>query len=186
MEVVERKVKSFPDDLEGRLNSMLNVVNTELKSATLLHLDDSPTEPSEIRVRIRETIGEGYLPIPSGFGAYCHHTLFPIGAVAEEMIRRESVEAVYPAYSLTEAGKIYGRPVSALALQYAVENQMSLFQILGSTASHGKTRCPLNRLNILKYLAEKGETGIAELGRAVTLDSRLIAQAIFSLQNIKF
>ena len=184
MEVVERKVKSFPDDLEGRLNSMLNVVNTELKSATLLHLDDSPTEPSEIRVRIRETIGEGYLPIPSGFGAYCHHTLFPIGAVAEEMIRRESVEAIYPAYSLTEAGKIYGRPISALALQYAVENQMSLFQILGNTASHGKTRCPSNRLNILKYLAEKGETGIVNLARSLKLRNGNILNAVLTLQTV--
>ena len=140
--VVERKETPFPQDLEGRLNAVLNVINTELKSVTLLHLDDTPAEASEIKARIRETIGMGYLPIEHAFESYCHKTLFPIGTVAEEIIKRETDELVYPAYSLTEAGKRYGRPIAALALKYAVENKQSLFEILGSTISSGKTRAP--------------------------------------------
>ena len=47
--------KKFPDDLEGRMSSVLNAVNTELKTVTLLHLDDRPADGIEIRDRIRDT-----------------------------------------------------------------------------------------------------------------------------------
>lgn len=182
MEVIERKENPFPDDLEGRLNAVLNVVNTELKTVTLLHLDDVPAEGSEIRARIRETVGQiGYLPETNCFKQYCHQTFFPIGTVAEETVRRENIEAVYPAYSLTEAGKRYGLPIAALALKFAVENQQSLFEILGSTSSSGKTRAPLNRVRILKLLAERESATVTDLADEADLDNPSV---LFSLRGL--
>lgn len=48
MEVLSHEEKPFPpvEDLEGRLNAVFNIVNTELKSATMLVLDDNPAEAS--------------------------------------------------------------------------------------------------------------------------------------------
>jgi len=183
MEVIERKEKPFPEDLEGRLNAVLNVVNTELKTVTLLHLDDTPAEASEIRARIRETVGKGfYLPQGRAFSGYCHETLFPIGTVAEEIIRRESVEAIYTAYSLTESGKRYGLPVAVLALKFAAENHRSLFKIMGSTGSSGETRAPFNRVKMLKLLSEKGDLREADLVNETNLNS---AGVVVTLSNLK-
>ncbi|MBI2499156.1 hypothetical protein HYV88_02845 [Candidatus Woesearchaeota archaeon] len=177
MEIISHEERPFPpvEDLEGRLNSVFNIVNTELKSATLLVLDDSPAEASEIRARVREVAGTGYLPRPSVFGDYCHHTLFPISVVAEETVRREGVEDICLAYSLTEAGKRYGRPVVSLALQYAVENNLSLYQVLGPTGTRGKIRSPLARIKILKQLNKKGELRRIDLDNETGLNSTQVA-----------
>src|SRR3989338_6522961 len=85
--------KSFPEDLEGRLSSVLNSINTELKSVTLLHLDDKPADYSEIKSRVRETIGEGYLPQSFTFQAY-GKTLYDIALVAKETVLKDDGEVV--------------------------------------------------------------------------------------------
>src|SRR3989344_2149361 len=185
MEILEHKEMPFPEDLEERLNAVFNIVNTELKSATLLVLDDSPAEASEIKARVRNLIGGGYLPRGTTFDGYCHDTLFPIGAVAKETIRREEVEDVFLAYSLTEAGRRYGRPITALALQYAVDCGLSLHQVLGSTCSSGKTRAPLNRIKILKALSQ-GERRLTDLVEGVELAPSVIYNALEDLKKIGF
>ncbi len=187
MEIIERRENQFPDDLEGRLNAVLNVVNTEFKSATLLHLDDSPAEADEIRARIRETVGNGvYLTQAKTFRGYCHKTFLPIGTVAEELIRRESVEAVYPAWRLTEAGRRYGRPIACLALEYAVDNGISLYAVLGPTHSRGKKRAPLNRVRILKALSENESLTETDLARKSEMACNGILVALEKLKQVGF
>ena len=150
---VERREFPFPCGLEDRLAAVANAINTELKSAVMIHLDDVLCEAREIRTRIRESVGEGsYLPITKTFQNYCHNTLVTIGCVVEESIRRETVESVSLAYRLSKAGERYGRPIAALALEYAAEKGMSLFQVLGSTHSTGERRAPFSRIRILEYL----------------------------------
>lgn len=151
-----REHRKFPDDLDSRLNAVLNVVNTELKSATLLHLDNRPADKHEIKARVRGTIGRGnYLPGTYCFLAYCRTTLFPIGMVAREEITRDEGDSISVGYSLTDAGRKYGLPIAAFSLRYAVDNDLSLFTILGSTASSGEVRSPIVRARIIKALADK-------------------------------
>ena len=133
--------KPFPEKLEDRMAIVANGVNTELKAVTLLHLDDVPTEAGVIRARIMETIGGGYLPHSAAFRAY-GTTLHKIALVAKETVARDTGEGEYVGYSLTEAGKKYGVPASVFSLRYAVEHEMSMFQVLGPTNSKGKSRAP--------------------------------------------
>ena len=157
MEIKEHRENPFPNDLEGRMNSILNVVNTELKTVTLLHLDDSPADMYEVKRRVRETVGNGiYLPGYKTFGGYCCKTLFPIGTVAEEVILDEG-EVISTAYKLTEAGKKYGIPIAMFTLDYVFRTGKSLFENLGSTNSSGKSRAPLNRIKILEALKFKNQ-----------------------------
>ncbi|MEK6953132.1 MAG: hypothetical protein AABX29_09035 [Nanoarchaeota archaeon] len=186
MEILEHKEVPFPEDLEGRLNAVFNIVNTELKSATLLALDDSPVEASEIKARVRKFVGQGHLPRSPVFGQYCHQSLYPIGAVIEETIRREGVEDIHLAYSLTEAGKRYGRPIATLALQYAVKNNLSLYQILRSTQSTGETRAPLNRIKILKLLYKRGNLREADLVEDMIQGASNIHRSLQDLKKIGF
>ncbi len=165
MRILEHREKPFPEDLERRSSAILNVVNTEFKSLTLLHLDGVPTEEGEIRRRVRETVGRGtYLPLGGAFGAYCHHTLFPIGAVAEETVCHETLEGSVVGYTLTDAGRKYGQPIAAFSLDWAIDHNRSLFEVLGVTASSGNSRSPLNRIKILKRL-KKGPARVSELSR---------------------
>lgn len=187
MELVEYKENPFPESLEGRMNAMLNVVNTELKTATVMHLDDTPAEKDEIKARIRESVGgDCYLPQTASFRDYCHHTLFPIGMVAEEMIRRETIEAVYPAWKLTDAGRDYGRPCAVMALEFAVDNDISLYNILGNTSSKGKTRSPLNKIKILKALARGGEMNVNSISRLTDLYPTSVLKSLKSFEKIDY
>ncbi len=154
MKIISHREESFPNDLEGKLNAVLNVVNTELKTITLLHLDDRSAEASEIRARIRETVGKRvWLPQWPNFRGYCQNTFVPIGTVAEEQIVRENDETFFClGYSLTEAGRRYGLPIAAFTLDYVTNHNISMHSILGSTSSRGGSRAPLNRINLLEKL----------------------------------
>lgn len=50
-----RKGRPFPEDIEGRLNTVLNVVNNGLKSVSFLHLDDVSAESGTIKKRVRQS-----------------------------------------------------------------------------------------------------------------------------------
>ncbi|MBS3081027.1 HTH domain-containing protein [Candidatus Pacearchaeota archaeon] len=178
--------KPFPSKLEDRLASVANAINTELKIATLLHLDDTPREASEIRQRVRETIERGYLPKTETFMAY-GNTLHDIALVAKETVVRDTGEVAHVGYSLTEAGKRYGLPASAISLEYSVGNDISLFQILGSTASKGDSRAPDNRMKILEELRKKRELREADLTDVIGLNSYYVIQGhLIALAKIGF
>ncbi len=179
----------FPRNLEDRLAAVANAINTELKSAVMINLDDVPYEASEIRARIRESVGRGlYLPGTKTFRTYCHNTLVPIGCVVEESIRRETIESVSLGHRLSEAGKRYGRPIAALALQYAAKKGMSLFQILGSTHSKGERRVPFNRIRILEYLDKRRDVSNrkVDLMHETGLGGQNILFALRDLSKIGF
>jgi hypothetical protein len=134
MTTIEHKENPFPADLEGRLNAILNVTNLELKTITFLHLDSRAASRTELKARVRRTTGQG-IYLPSNFECYCRKSLYPIGCVAEERVLEETDNTISSGYSLTEAGRKYGLPIAAFSLAYAVDNNQSLFSILGSTNS---------------------------------------------------
>ncbi len=177
--------KSFPNNLEDRLAIIANAVNTELKNVTLLHLDDVPKEAPEIKARIRETIGRGYLPHVETFRAY-GNTLHDIALVAKKTITRDTGEIECIGYSLTEAGKTYGLPSAVLSLRYAVDNKISMFQILGSTISSGDSRAPYNRIKILGELRNSEELREIDLVEALDLNNRAVNQHLGALAKIGF
>ncbi len=176
--------KPFPNNLEARLAIVANAVNTELKSATLLHLDDVPKEASEIKARIRETIGRGYLPDARSFGGY-GDTLHDI-AVAKKTITRDTGEIEYPGYSLTEAGKTHGLPSAVLSLRYAFDNNISMFKILGPTLSRGNSGAPYNRIRILRELRNSKYLREADLVETLDLDDPVVRGHLEALAKIKF
>lgn len=152
--------REFPSDPDGRLDCLTNVVNTEFKTLTLLSLGNQPMNGSDIRRAIRDVVGEGvYLPHKNSFKAYCEHTLFPIGVVAKDSYKGDGGIG----YSLTEEGRKYGFPIAAFALDWAIINNKSLYNILGSTTSPGERRSPLNKINILKALENEEIFSVREL-----------------------
>ncbi|MDP4039481.1 MAG: hypothetical protein Q8P57_02790 [Candidatus Pacearchaeota archaeon] len=183
-ERVIRDEMVFPTDLEERLGVVLNGINTELKIATLLHLDVNPVDGRGIRERIRDTIGCGYLPFENAFRRYME-TLQGIALVARETVIGGGGDVVKVSYSITDAGSRYGIPVAEHALRWGVDNGVSMFQVLGSTLSSGNSRAPYNRVRILEG-AYTGETNEADLGRILGLNSTSTSHHLISLARIGF
>lgn len=88
-------------------------------------------------------------------------------------------------YRLTEAGKVYGRPIAAFALDYVFRTGRSMYQILGSTESHGKSRAPLNRVKILKEL-QKGKKRLVDLETELDLKASGVKTHLLKLKDIGF
>jgi len=184
MSEVVREEKPFPDDLEGRLSAVANAVNMEFKTITLLHLDDIPASGNEIRRRIRETRGRGYLPDVRLFGAY-GNTLHDIALVAKQTVIRDEGDIQEIGYELTEAGRVYGIPIASLALKYAIDNGISFYSILGQTLSRRESRAPYNRIRILEELKE-GVKREVDLSNALNLRNSSTQEHLLKLSKINF
>ncbi len=181
----ESKEMPFPSDLEGRLGAVLNVVNSELKGATLIHLDEGYSIGADIAERIRRSAPGIKLPHSSNFTAYCKHSLFPLGLVARENFVMSGGNSERIGYGLTEAGKKYGQPIAVFSLIHAVDNNYSLFNVLGSTHSKGNTRSPLNKVKILTFLKnQKGkDICVQNIADGIGLDSQLVNASVVQLKR---
>jgi predicted ArsR family transcriptional regulator len=178
----------FPDDLEARMNAILSTVNTELKSVTLLHLDDKAINEGDIRKRIRESVGkEQYLPHAVVMGDYCDDTFVPMSLVARQEIIRDQGDIEEIGYSRTIAGKKYAQPLAAYALRWAVENEMSLYTVLRKVSSRGESRAPMNTILILKELEKRsGQSRVSDLVGSTTLEITGVRSHLSLLKNAGF
>jgi predicted ArsR family transcriptional regulator len=158
--ILENKQEPFPADLEGRLSAILNIVNSELKCATVYYLSKSPFGQTrgEILTRHKGLFGfyNAWIPYGRTFADLCHKTLYPIGCVAEEKVRQEKDGREVKSWKLTDDGKKYGFPVAKFALKKAADLGISHHQMLSSTNSPTETRAPYTRALILEELYEKG------------------------------
>ncbi len=188
MSIIRTIEEPFPNDLEGRLANVLNVVNTELKSATLLHLDDQSVEGSAIRKRIQDTVGmDQILPKANVFDDYCSVTLVPMGMVARQEVVYATRENETVGYALTEAGEKYGQLIAAFSLQWAATHEMSLYLALGRTGSRGKSRCPENAIRILKALrAVRKPLRMEDIREVLSWSAGGNINALRNLKNVEF
>ena len=144
--------KDFPRDTEERLSAILNVVNGGFKNVGFLHLDDVPVVGNEIKARVRDSAGKGYLPYYNCFDSYCRDSLMPIGMVAKDVNLLNGKIG----YILTPEGRKYGIPVSTFSLDWEFQNDTSLFSVLGATCSNTGERAPLRRIKLLEELTTGG------------------------------
>ncbi len=185
----ERTSKGFPKNLEERANSILASVNTEYKSASLgFFLDDKLKTKDDIR-----NTAEGYVdptvnrvPSKETFRKHCTGTFIPIGMVAEERIKYKGRTNPVSYYKLTEDGEKYGKPIAQLSLKTAVDNNLSMYEIFGPTASPGKTRSPLNTAKILFELEKEENLRKVDLENRTGLYSSSIKRHLDNLKELGF
>jgi len=159
MERTEIKKNPFPNDLEGRLDALLSIVNTEFKSLTLLHLDtEHALTKDEIRTRLKKTLnGGGYLVDRAALNNYCTDIFYPTGIVAKETIFEGEIP-IRTGYKLTKAGSTYGLPITAFSLNWAFKYNQSLFNAFGSAQSNYDSRAPLNTIKVLRVIRDLGDS----------------------------
>lgn len=160
--------RGFPSELDDQMESVLSSVNTEPKQIALLALEETP----QIKYHVLNKITDKYVdtdrhwyPGHKALDGYLEETLLPIGFLTKkEVIKHFDRPRV--GWSLSPSGKKYGRPIAAFSLKYAVENESSLFPLLGRTASRGEIRAPLVTYKTLNELS-KTDLMLSELEKRV-------------------
>lgn len=172
-----RGKRRFPSGLDGRLDALLNGINTELKTVTMLHLGDLPAPLNVIIERIRGTVGERqYLPSRITFRGYLNNSLVPNGLASREV--EDEIK-----FALTNAGRMYGVLAAALALKWAVDNDMSMYTCLGCSWSPTESRSPLNRIQILESLYPDKKLRAADIADVTQLSERHVSFLAADLQD---
>lgn len=143
----------FPEHPEARLAAVLSCMNSELKQATLLVLDRYPGTSSDISKRLA-TIANARLPTPGTFSSYCTDTFVPMGFVVQERFRKRRPGFPRNYFAISGPGEKYGQPIAAFSLRYAVDHNISLYELLGQTASPGESRSPYNRARLVELVSE--------------------------------
>jgi DNA-binding Lrp family transcriptional regulator len=150
--LIEKTRWDFPQNPEARLETILRCMNGEIKQAILLVVDKEPLTGTGIGKRLSE-LTSSTLPGRGTFRDYCIQTLTPAGLLVHELFGK-GWGARYGCFSLSKAGERYGQPVAAFSLKYAVDHNLSLYDLFGPTFSAGDSRAPYNRARIIELLAE--------------------------------
>ena len=143
-------------NLEDRIEIILRTINASTKCTTLLLI---PVNGSISRFDLIAKFNEAYsgtefevvdehTPI-----AYCKYFASDGLASIDTAHWRSGVQKI-ASFSLTHAGRYYGRPSAALALYFESKTQISLAEVLGtpSQSTPGGHRTPFIRAMILKHL----------------------------------
>jgi len=179
--LIDRTQYDFPENSEARLEAVLCCMNSELKQAVVLVLDRFPRTYWEIGGSL-SAITNARLPARPTFSAYCVDTFAPIGFLVHKRYGRGLGLADHY-FQLSEQGAKYGQPIAAFSLRYAVEHNLSLYQLLGQTQSSGDSRAPYNRARILEVVSE-GHNRIVDLTQGLGLVIEDVRQHLNHLQRL--
>ncbi len=177
------KPKIFPTNHEQRLEAILSgVVNTEHKQILTLLLQDNPQSLVQLKEDFVEATNSVWTPrrLTTYIESYLLLSLDSVGFVAHPVLRDLNIGV-----KATEAGKKYGQPLAAFALDIGRQIDFSFHQLLGSTCSHGDSRAPYNRFRILHFLLD-GDTRISELRGQLNLPHIDVVSHLKTLKELGF
>jgi len=172
----------FPEHPEARLAAVLSCMNSELKQATLLVLDRYPGTSTDISKRLAG-IANATLPTPGTFSAYCTDTFVPMGFVVQERFRKRRPGFPMNYFAISGPGEKYGQPIAAFSLRYAVDHNISLYELLGQTASPGESRSPYNRARLVELVSE-GHSTIKDVRECLGLAIEDVRQHLRKLEKL--
>jgi DNA-binding MarR family transcriptional regulator len=172
----------FPEHPEARLAAVLSCMNSELKQATLLVLDRYPGTSTDISKRLA-TMANARLPTPGTFSSYCTDTFVPMGFVVQERFRKRRPGFPKNYFAISGPGEKYGQPIAAFSLRYAVDHNLSLYELLGQTASSGDSRSPYNRARLVELVSE-GHSTIKDVRERLGLAIEDVRQHLHKLRKL--
>ncbi len=172
---------------EEKFRRILPIVNTEFKNITWYCLDETWQTSYDLMKEFKKNVEEEYAITlnKTTFAEYCRDTFLQIGLVAEEKIKLKGRTNPVLHWKLTEDGEKY-KPIAAYAIKTANDFDLSMYQILGVTATTGKSRAPYNRAKILMKLAEEENLREIDLKKEIDLYIYDIHRHLISLKKIDF
>jgi len=175
----------FPTSLDGRLNSILSSVNTETKQVELILLEKEPKTSWTLKREFDKATGLNFDFQHNRMDKYCTCTFIPIGMVCEEKVIYDGHSSWVKAFSLTEAGEVYGKSIAAFTLRKANEYNKSFFEFLGQTTSKSDSRSPYNRTKILELLSAN-PLRITDVSEKLKIDKTTVLDHLNKLKSLGF
>lgn len=172
----------FPKDPELRLQAALNSVNSELKQAILLTIGDVPRTYNEIYKDLSR-LSHARLPTAQAIRSHLVDTLVPSGFIdLERLTHHGRTTRTY--FQLSNAGREFGVAIAAFSLRYAVDQNMSLRDLLGQAGSGGESKSPYNRFRIIEFVS-RGPCQIVELTQQLQLQIEDVRQHLEKLAALE-
>src|SRR3989338_865250 len=145
----------YPSTLEGRLNALINSINTEPKQITLLLLREYPQTGNELCKSFKKTTKNVWPLNRRNFHDYCGLSFVMYGLAKEELISiKQNLKS--RAWSSTNANEKFGKNAALFALQLGAKYNISLFEIFKSSNSPSAKQAPYTRYLTLEYLLKSG------------------------------
>lgn len=184
--IIKRSQSDFPENPDERLSAILYSVIPEPKAILLgFCLDDILRSSTDLYNRFRKLVVEKiWIPRHPTLKEYVRHTLLPSGMVDEEKVSSDGDSSTR--WKISEAGKKYGKPIAAFTLKWAVDNNISMHSILGSSNSAGATSGPFNRIRIIRELELKKGKREADISNALNLNRNVVGEHLRALERISF
>jgi hypothetical protein len=174
---IETRLEEFPTDPAQRMDRILAAYNIAPKSTTQLLLTESQIDGAALDDALKRVLSGSKMANSNLSADYCKDTLCPIGLVARAISLNYWGSEKVVGFTTSSAGERYGKPIAALCLDFEYRSGISLFPLLGQTASIGP-RVPMQRAAILKllYTDSKPQSEILdELERDNNVTSSLVA-----------
>ena len=169
---------------EQRLHAIACSCNSEWKSIMIAFClsADMPRTSWQIMQEFASAVGEGaYVPDSSNFKAVMERSMVTYGVAVP------SVSSASKSWILSDFGSEYAAPVAAHSLQWAVQHGMSLYSVLGHSASPGETLAPLNRLRILRFMRHHPDARrVTDIVDGVGIDFAVVSSHVSQLMKIGF
>ncbi|MFH1332162.1 MAG: hypothetical protein ABIH63_02655 [archaeon] len=186
--IKDRKIvrqREFPSFLDSRLTSILSCVNSESKQTDLILLDENPKTGYQLKKEFDEVTSYQFSIKSGSHGGYCKKTFVPIGMVCEEKLLYNNFSKWVQAWSISDAGEHFGKPIAAFTLKKANEYNLSFLSLLGVTQSGGESRSPYNKVMILDMLSDTPmrRTDLAEL---LKLAGVCVKEHLEELRDLRF
>jgi len=172
----------FPRNPEARFQSILSCMNTELKQALLLTADWYPRTYIGLYNKLAAVTNID-LPCAQDIDSYCVDTLTPAGMLTMELFGR-GLGYAERNFRLNQRGAKYGQPLAAFSIKYAVDHGVSLYELLGQTASAGDSIAPCNRVRIVE-LVSAGYDKIVDLTDRLGLVIEDVRQHLDRMSKLK-
>jgi predicted transcriptional regulator len=179
--LLKRVSYHFPQDPEARFKTALSCLDTELKQAVLLEVELYPRTYFEIGKRLVENTNVR-LPAIQSLSSYLVDTLVPAGLVIEERLGR-GFGLVRRYFGLSREGEKYGQPLAAFSLKYAVDHNISLYELLGQALTRGASASPYHRIRIVE-LVSQGHSRMIDLMDALGLVIEDVRQHLDKLTKL--
>ncbi len=187
----QRKIKDrriiekneFPGSLDDRLSAILSCVNSEVKQVELLLLNKDPKRTSDLKREFDDITNYQFYVNLMTHRDYCADTFVPISMVCDERVMFDGFSKWVQAWSISEAGEHFGKPVAAFTLKKAIDYGQSFYELLGPVPSSGETRSPYRRVKIITNLYNS-PMRIIDLANSLHSDGSAITPHLISLKSL--
>ncbi|HIH10767.1 TPA: hypothetical protein HA241_01100 [Candidatus Woesearchaeota archaeon] len=172
----------FPSDPTDRLQVLLPCISTEIKQSALLTMNYELMTAGDVRREINKYSDED-LPSVTSFRNIFQKDFVAIGLLVHDILGQGFNFGDVHYFSLTDEGQMFAVPLAAFSLRYAVDNEVSLYQLLGSVNSNGTTRGPYNRFRIVN-LVNQGFNNVEGISTKLDLGPVAVGDHLSALAKL--